>query len=415
MRAFVLAALLPLACTAAPDPMEEPTADVRLPNPPAEPDPAVTELVSRLDIESYKATILDLTQFGDRLAGTDRNQAAVDWISEQLAGYGCAPERMSFVVEPPTPPTPVAAGGRASPPEPIVTSGEIRRSVGGSRLRGVTRPTTPNNNLETQPDPALRVLNAQPALPGRREQVYCTKVGLSHPDEMYIIGAHMDGRGFGEAANDDGSGTALVLELARLLSTPDVQTDRSIRFVLFNHEEGGSLGARAYVEQRQDLQGQETPEGSGRYPEPHWRAMIQHDMMLFDHGMPRPDGTVAPTQRAEADVNIEFQSASSMAAASMALANYVRGANERYATDYPAAVGPHMTNTDSRFFQDLIPAISLRENERGMHIGAGWDPHWHQPTDLYRTFADEDFQLGLNAAQTTLGAIAELVSLRLTP
>ena len=44
-----------------------------------------------------------------------------------------------------------------------------------------------------------------------------------------------------------------------------------------------------------------------------------------------------------------------------------------------------------------------------MHIGAGWDPHWHQPTDRYSTFTDDDFRLGLNAAQTTLAAIAQLV------
>ena len=41
-------------------------------------------------------------------------------------------------------------------------------------------------------------------------------------------------------------------------------------------------------------------------------------------------------------------------------------------------------------------------------IGAGWDPHWHQPTDRYSTFSDKDFRLGLNAAQTTLAAIALL-------
>ena len=41
--------------------------------------------------------------------------------------------------------------------------------------------------------------------------------------------------------------------------------------------------------------------------------MIQHDMMMFDHGMPRADGTLAPEQRPEADVNIEFQSTSKMA------------------------------------------------------------------------------------------------------
>jgi len=44
---------------------------------------------------------------------------------------------------------------------------------------------------------------------------------------------------------------------------------------------------------------------------------------------------------------------------------------------------------------DFVPAISVRENERGMHIGAGWDPHWHQPTDRYATFSDRDFRLGL--------------------
>ena len=45
-----------------------------------------------------------------------------------------------------------------------------------------------------------------------RENVYCTKVGRTRPDEMYIVGAHMDGHGWGEAANDDGSGTAIVME-----------------------------------------------------------------------------------------------------------------------------------------------------------------------------------------------------------
>jgi hypothetical protein len=92
----------------------------------------------------------------------------------------------------------------------------------------------------------------------------------------------------------------------------------------------------------------------------------------------------------------------------MKLAFVFRDANEKYAADYPAAVGSHMTNTDSTPFMDLVPAISLRENERGMHTGGGWNPHWHQPTDVYATFSDNDFRLGLNAAQTTLGAVAQL-------
>jgi Peptidase family M28 len=259
-----------------------------------------------------------------------------------------------------------------------------------------------------QPNEKLRALNTQPTTPGLREEVFCTKVGTTHPEEMYIVGGHMDGHGWGEAANDDGSGTALVMELARIFSMPEVQTERTIRFALWNNEETGTNGARAYIAQRQALQGKEDPPGSGKYPEPKWLGMIQHDIMLFDHGMPRPDGTISPEQRPEADVNIEFQVTSKTAADSMKLAWIFEVANEHYATDYPATVGSHMTNTDSGPFQDLVPSISLRENERGTQIGSGWDPQWHQPTDVFTTYTDKDFRLGLNAAQTTLGAIATL-------
>jgi len=275
-------------------------------------------------------------------------------------------------------------------------------------LRGIRTRTGVNIDPMAQPDVKLRELNTQPMTPGPREMVFCTKVGTAHLDEMYIVGAHMDGHGWGEAANDDGSGTALVMELARVFSMSDLQTDRTIRFALWNNEETGSQAARAYIAQRSPMQGQEDPPGSGRYPEPRWLGMVQHDMMLFDHGMPRPDGTMSKEQRPEADVNIEFQMSSKMAPESQKLAWLFEAANEKYATDYPAAVGSHMTSTDSGPFQDLIPAISLRENERGVQIGAGWDPQWHQPTDLFATYTEKDFPLGLNAAQTTLGAIAQL-------
>jgi hypothetical protein len=131
-------------------------------------------------------------------------------------------------------------------------------------------------------------------------------------------------------------------------------------------------------------------------------------MMMFDHGMPDENGKVSPEQRREADVNIEFAGAATMSEAAQKLAWVLEAANEKYATDYPAAVGPHMTNTDSGSFQNVVGAVSLRESERGAQVGGGWDPHWHQPTDVFATFSDKDFKLGLNAAQTTLAAIAQL-------
>jgi hypothetical protein len=368
------------------------------------PDDPVAQLVARLDLDRYKATIKGLAQFGDRRQGTDRNRAAVDWIEAQLKSYKCATERHHYVYTPP--PKPAASPARSNNP--------AARIEGGSRPRGIRGPRGVNTDSNAQKDPTLRALNSQPTTPGPREQVYCTKVGIGRPDEMYIVGAHMDGHGWGEAANDNASGTALVMELARILSAADVRTEWSIRFVLWNNEETGLSGAAAYVKDRAGLQGLADPTGSRRYPEPRWLGMIQHDMMLWDHGMPRADGTLNPEQRPEADVNIEFQSGSRFADEAMKLAFYFREANEKYAVDYPAAVGNHMTNTDSTPFMNFTPSISLRENERGMHTGAGWNPHWHQPSDLFTAFGDKDFRLGLNAAQTTLGAIAELAGATLT-
>jgi len=370
-------------------------------------DPIAT-IVGRLNLDQYKATIKGLTQFGDRRQGTDRNRAAVDWIEAQLKSYGCTnTERIHYNYQPPAP--------------AAIRTGAARRVVdpsvgpGGSRRRGNIFPDTVNNDPMKQPDVKLRELDSQPFTPGPREEVYCTKIGSKHPEQMYILGAHMDGIGWGEAANDDGSGTALVMELARVFSSPDVVTDVSIRFALWNNEETGLNGAKAYVDQRKDLQGIESPAGSGKYPEPRWLGMIQHDMMMFDHGMPHKDGTMSKQQRPEADINIEYQSTSKFADEAMALAHKFQLADDKYATDYPANVGPHMTNTDSSPFMNLTPALSLREVERGAQMGSGWDPQHHQPTDVYSFYSDDDFRLGLNAAQTTLGAIAQLSGATLSP
>ena len=383
----------------------------------------VAELVARLTLDNYKATLKGLTQFGDRRQGTQRNRDAVDWIESTLQDFGCtATERVFYTFPPPrtTPRRPPARGPvrpRARPQQrqdddlTTATGGRVGRrgsGPGGSVIFGHRGRTGVNRDLMAQPDERIRELNREEPVDGDRSQVYCTKVGTTNPDEMYIVGAHMDGHGVNEAVDDDGSGTALVMELARIFSSPDVQTERSVRFVLWNNEETGLNGARAYVEQRRELQGIENPPGSGQYPEPRWLGMIQHDMMLWDHGAPGPDGRVSRNQRPEADVNVEFQSNSEMARESMELAFLFKAANETYATDYPATVGPHMTNTDSTPFMNLVAAISLRENERGAQVGAGWNPNWHQPTDVWTTYTDDDFRLGLNAGQTTLAVIAQL-------
>ena len=383
-------------------------------------DPTVKELVSRLDLERYKATIKGLTQFGDRREGTQRNRDAVDWIESQLESSGCTnTERHRYLLPPPGEGRGrggqrgrgANAGGEPARIPAGTPDDPVRRGAGGKGFGAISGDT---NDPEHQRDVKLRELNRGPALPGPREQVYCTKIGGSIPSEMFIVSAHMDGVGYGEAANDNGSGAALVMELARIFSAPDVTTERSIRFILFNSEELGEPGSRAYVADRRPLQGKEDPAGSGRYPEPRWVGVIQHDMLMFDHGMPAADGQVSPWQRPEADINVEFQVNSARLAESQKLAWLLKDMNVLYATDYPASVGQRMQNSDSVSFMNDAPAVSVRENERRDVIGFGWNPHWHRATDVFSTYSDKDFRLGLNAAQTTLAGIAQLAGARVS-
>ncbi len=235
-----------------------------------------------------------------------------------------------------------------------------------------------------------------------RDNLIVTRVGTVHPDRMVIVSAHLDGRGGGGAADDDGSGSALVLEAARAFAQATVET--SVRFVLWNCEETGLNGAYAYVEDRADLQGLEDPEGSGLYPEPTWVAMIQSDMILFDHGLP-PGAEQAP----DADVDVEYQASASFAAEGQALAEALVDGCATHCGDYPAEVGPEMSNTDSYAFRNHTAAVSVRENRRLDEIGAGANPHWHQPTDVPATYSEDDFRLGLNATRMVVGTVAEMV------
>ncbi len=73
-----------------------------------------------------------------------------------------------------------------------------------------------------------------------------TKTGVKYPDEYLIVDGHYDTRN-GPGANDNGTGTAIVLECARLLK--EVDTDYSIRFIHFSAEEVGLVGSRHYVDQ----------------------------------------------------------------------------------------------------------------------------------------------------------------------
>lgn len=78
------------------------------------------------------------------------------------------------------------------------------------------------------------------------DNLIITKQGTDYPDTYLIVDAHYDTR-TGAGVNDNGTGTMIVLEIARLLK--DIPTKYSIRFIHFSAEEDGLVGSTAYVNQ----------------------------------------------------------------------------------------------------------------------------------------------------------------------
>jgi hypothetical protein len=76
--------------------------------------------------------------------------------------------------------------------------------------------------------------------------------GTEHPDEVVLLGAHLDSWDLGTGTTDNGAGAMAVLEAARILAAAHVHAARTIRFVLFTGEEQGLLGSIAYAIDHED-------------------------------------------------------------------------------------------------------------------------------------------------------------------
>ena len=72
--------------------------------------------------------------------------------------------------------------------------------------------------------------------------------GTSQPDQVVLLGAHLDSWDLGTGATDNGAGAIAVLEAARILKAAGVHPARTIRFALFTGEEQGLLGSTQYAE-----------------------------------------------------------------------------------------------------------------------------------------------------------------------
>lgn len=71
--------------------------------------------------------------------------------------------------------------------------------------------------------------------------------GRERPDEIVLLGAHLDSWDVGQGAQDDGVGVVEAIEAARLLRRLGLSPRRTLRVVLFTNEESGLAGGKAYL------------------------------------------------------------------------------------------------------------------------------------------------------------------------
>jgi carboxypeptidase Q len=76
--------------------------------------------------------------------------------------------------------------------------------------------------------------------------------GSEHPEQVIVVGGHLDSWDLADGATDDGTGVATTLGAAKAIKLSGFQPKRTIRFVLFTGEEQGLLGSLAYTKTHKD-------------------------------------------------------------------------------------------------------------------------------------------------------------------
>lgn len=76
--------------------------------------------------------------------------------------------------------------------------------------------------------------------------------GSERPEEVVVMGAHLDSHDLGTGALDNGSNVTMLIDIARQITRLGLEPKRTIRFALWNGEEQGLIGSWRYAQQRRD-------------------------------------------------------------------------------------------------------------------------------------------------------------------
>ena len=211
--------------------------------------------------------------------------------------------------------------------------------------------------------------------------------GVIYPDEKYIICAHYDAETGSPGADDNASGTAAVLEAARVLST--ISTAYSIIYILWDEEEIGMEGSKAYAREAAD---------AGELI----RGVVNLDMIAWDQN---DDGVFTIHHRDDIAEDVWLK-------------EMVEGVNTTYATGLVplAPANPTRSSDHSSFWRNEYPAVLLIE-----HIGidyqgtqSDFNPYYHSSADKIERFNTDYYYALSSLAMATIAHLAEVQSLSVT-
>ncbi len=123
-----------------------------------------------------------------------------------------------------------------APPTFVVTSEQYNRLV---RLLDTKIKVEMQVNLKARiSDNAVDAYNLSAEIPGGSKR-----------DEIVMVGAHFDSWHTGTGATDNAAGSAVMMEVVRILKALDLKMDRTVRIALWSGEEEGLLGSKAYIKE----------------------------------------------------------------------------------------------------------------------------------------------------------------------
>ncbi|KAG0309129.1 hypothetical protein BGZ98_005068 [Dissophora globulifera] len=210
--------------------------------------------------------------------------------------------------------------------------------------------------------------------------VICTFKGTEHPDEHVIIGAHHDSRGSflnprAPGADDDGSGTSMLLQVARIIKANNLSFGRTLIISAFSGEEQGLFGSAALAKK---LKGAGTK----------ITMMIQGDMLAY-----RKPGE---------PVQIAFPARYH----TVELSSLLRNVTELYVPNAVVGTTGACCSDHQSFWENGFPATAFFERN-----GPIADPKYHNSKDLvYRE--GYDFEQLSASAKAMLASAFEVADVK---